>query len=506
MTEMETRSVEVRDVNTEAREVSGIAVPYGQVVNVGGFTESFDRGAIEDITDVKLFWNHQEAIGRVVRGEETDEGYSITASISKTARGEEAYTLLKDGVINKFSVGFLPVESRTDDNGVLVRTKVDLKEVSLVPFPAYQGASVAEVRNENSNNTKEDISMSNVNEVDVTDLRDSVADLERRFNVLSLGDESTKAEPQFRSYGELVKGLADPAKAESAKAEVRAYTGGTFADNDNATRPGWINTQLKVTEEKRPVLGLFKKSALPTSGMTVEFPVVTGVAGTVGEQVNEGDDLPYTEVTTGVQSAAIKTYGGWTALSRQEIERTEVGMLDINLRNLVNQYAKATEKAVRDAFVGATGVNTGTLVGDTAGDWIDVVLDSAALIEDNSKGSQAEFVLVSRDVFKRLSHMVDASGRPLFVINGDGVNSIGNVNVRGASANIAGFPVVRGDALPANSLYVASSDALTVFEDPFKSLQDDNIINLTKEFSVYGYLAVGVTNPLAIVKVDADLV
>ncbi len=104
--------------------------------------------------------------------------------------------------------------------------------------------------------------------------------------------------------------------------------------------------------------------------------------------------------------------------------------------------------------------------------------------------------------------MVDSAGRPLFVVNGDGVNTIGVTNVLGSRANVAGMPVVVGPRMPATSVYVASSEALTVFESPGAPvrLQDENIINLTKDFSLYGYLAIAVTNAKGIVKVDADLV
>ena len=510
---LEFREVEIREVNDEKREITGLAVPYGQVTEIGTYKEMFERGAFDDDTEATLFYGHDHRagglpIGKLISSRNTDEGFEVTARISQTPKGDEVYALLRDGVLKSFSVGFEPVKHQTKD-GVVVRTKANLKEVSIVPMPAYVGASIAEVR-ENNNNKEIEMTENNINS-EVVELREAFSDLERKVAVLNeRGNEIEVAGSQFRSYGELVAALGGAPGYEGRKGEaikeIRAYTGGTFADNDNATRPAWIASQLKLVEEKRPVLGLFKKGQMPSSGMSIDYPVVSGVAGTVGEQVAEGDDLPYLEVTTGTASVAIKTYGGYTSLSRQEIERSEVGMLDLNLRHLVNQYAKATETAVRNALTGATGTNTGTLSADTAAGWIDLVTDSAALIEDNSKGASAEFVLVSRDVFKRLAHMVDSSGRPMFVINGDGVNSLGNVNLRGVSANVAGFPVVVGTALPANSLYVASSEALTVFEDPFKSLQDENIINLTKDFSVYGYLAVGVTNPLAIVKVDADLV
>ena len=119
---METREFEVRLTDGETRTVAGIAVPYGDTISVGGYSERFERGAFGDIADTKLFYGHKEPIGRVVRGEDTDAGFMIEAVISDTVRGNEVHTLLRDGVLNKFSVGFEAVEDRMDD-GVVVRTK-----------------------------------------------------------------------------------------------------------------------------------------------------------------------------------------------------------------------------------------------------------------------------------------------------------------------------------------------------------------------------------------------
>lgn len=506
--ELEIRSVEVRAVDAEARTITGLAVPYGQVTNVGGMKERFEKGAFGDSQDVKLFYGHSEPIGKVTKSRETDEGYEITARISETERGNEVYTLLRDGVLNKFSVGFMPVEHRMEDD-VVVRTKAALKEVSVVAFPAYEGASISEVRNENSEvrevsdvNTqeKEDNTLSNElnTEAEFADLRGSVEELERRFAVMG-ESQSVDSAPQFRMNAEFVKALA----SGSQEARDFATTGA-----DTAAPNVWVPERLRMTAENRPTVNLFSRSALPSEGNIIEYRRISGTAGVVGEQVAEGDALPYMEVSFDSATAEVKTYGGYASLSRQAIERSSAPVLETTLEYMVRQYAKATEKAVRDALVAGTGYNTGTLSADTAAGWIDLVVDSVDLIDNTSKGSAAEFILVSSDVYKRLAHMVDGQGRPLFSIAGQSVNSLGSANIVSGSLNIAGMPVIKNSALAANTTFIASSDALKVWESanaPFR-LQDEDIVHLTKDFSLYGYMAVGITNPLSVVKVDVDLV
>ena len=54
-------------------------------------------------------------------------------------------TLVRDGVLDSFSVAFRPVRDRRE-NGVIVRAEASLSEVSLVGQPAYEGALVAGIR------------------------------------------------------------------------------------------------------------------------------------------------------------------------------------------------------------------------------------------------------------------------------------------------------------------------------------------------------------------------
>ena len=502
---LEQRSFEIRKVNTEAREVTGVAVPFDSTVEVGGFKERFERGAISDASETLLFWNHEEVIGKVTRGEETDEGYEVTAVISETVRGNEAYTLLKDGVVKKFSVGFVPVEHRMEEDTV-VRTKVNLKEVSLVPFPAYEGASVMSVRSETQQtNNKEDNTMSEDNkyapESRVADIESRFTDLERKVTVLSSGDNGVGNAPvvENRTGGELLKGLLhgdDMAK--------RAFTGATTGDTN--VQSAWLNRAVRMATENRRVLNMFSKSPHPGS-TSVTLPVLSGVTETTtGVQAAEGDDLEYVEVRWSDQTFNNVTVGNYSSLSRQAIELGTPGYLTQVLEFQAQQYAKDTEAQAASALYGATGTATATLSADTFDGWANLVINSASTLASNGSNADAEFMLVSTDVFARMATL-DDGGRPLLEVNGDGSNTIGQANIKGLSASLFGLPVVVDPSAAANTCYVLNSNAINVMESagaPFR-LQDENVINLTKDFSVYGYLIVAPVNKLAIVKVDADL-
>ena len=506
---LETRDFQIREVNDEERTVTGIAVPFDSETDVGGYREKFERGAIAGVEGVKLFWNHQEVIGKVIRGADTDAGYEVTAKFSDTTLGRDAHTLAKDGAVDKFSVGFVPVEHRTDE-GVVVRTKVDLKEVSLVPFPAYAGAQISEVRaeanNASANNSKEDSNestiMVNENVYDDSELRSELDIVKRELAVVRENGAGNSAPSiNFRSAGEFIKALA--ANDENARNEIRAYTGAVLADSH--TSNDWKSDLLRIVDRGRPVINLFDKGTLGAQGNSVEYPKVAGTSGDVAQQVAEGDNLAYLEVSITTATAPVKTFGGYSEISRQAIERSDVAYLDSVLKFQAASYAKVTNAYVAGVLAAATP-QTGTsftLSSATAASFLGAVTDGIQKISDNGLLSQdAGFVLVSTDVWSKMANLVDGNGRPLFDLNGDGANTVGNANIRGIAGSLAGLPVVVIGSFPAKTFYVANSSALVTWENPGAPLhlQDENIINLTKQFSLYGYLAAGVKDANGLVK------
>lgn len=508
---LETREFRVRSVNTEERTIEGIAAPYNQTIDVSGYKERFEPGAFGEVTDVKLSFNHnnENIIGKVVRGEDTEDGFVIEARISDTPKGNEIYTLLKDGVLDRFSVGFIPVEDTMDED-VIVRTKVDLKEVSVVPFPAYSAAQILAVREDSANDSHEskntngrshiEENMTDINYATVADLenvRDAVEEMNRRVAIMGDADATSNA-PQFRNAGEFIKALA--AGNDAAKQELRAYTGATTADSHVGN--DWKASLLTIVDRGRPVLNLFNRGPLGPSGNTIEYPYVATLTGDVASQAAEGDDLAYLEVEIDTATTPVLTFGGYSELSRQAIERSDVSYLDSVLRYQAASYAKVTNAYVRTKMVAATP-QTGTsftLSSATAADFLGAVVDGVAKIDANGQGAQADFILVSTDVYAKMASV--ASTGFAFDANNSAGATIGNVNVRGMAGSLAGVPIVVDAGLAAKSLYVASANAVTSWENagaPVR-LEDENIINLTKQFSLYGYLAAAVTNANGLVK------
>lgn len=155
--------IEIRSDGT-GRTVHGILVPYSTVARVsdGGpaYEEMFAPGAFSrdiearngDFRKVKFLYqhDHEQPIGRAVELRDDAAGLFGAFRVAKTSKGDEVLELLREGVLDSFSIGFRPIDPAPGDpisvGEPVVRTKAGLRETSLVTFPAYAGALVAGVR------------------------------------------------------------------------------------------------------------------------------------------------------------------------------------------------------------------------------------------------------------------------------------------------------------------------------------------------------------------------
>lgn len=141
----------------EGRSVYGLAMPFEQEAEIydpgESYREKFVYGAFtrtiaERGHKVKLLANHdyrQFPVGKPTMLEERDDGLHVAFDVVKTRDGDDVLELVRSGTVDSFSIGFIGVRERRE-KGVRVRTEVSLREVSLVGFPAFEGAVVAGVR------------------------------------------------------------------------------------------------------------------------------------------------------------------------------------------------------------------------------------------------------------------------------------------------------------------------------------------------------------------------
>ncbi|CAB4173545.1 COG3740 Phage head maturation protease [uncultured Caudovirales phage] len=150
-----TADLEIRADGT-GRTIHGLVVPFNVTARVsdGGpsYQEQFQRGAFtktltERRSPVKLLSQHNSSnpIGIATNMREDTAGLYGEFRVSNTASANDQLELARDGVLDSFSVGFTPIKA-TRRGETTIRTEVALREVSLVTFPAYEGAAVAGIR------------------------------------------------------------------------------------------------------------------------------------------------------------------------------------------------------------------------------------------------------------------------------------------------------------------------------------------------------------------------
>lgn len=501
---LQSRHVDVQlraaDTDDDTMIVAGVGVPYGTEVELfTGWFETIAPGAVQPRDHRMLFYRHTDPIGLVIADNQDDTAWNYRARISDTPAGREAHTLARDGVIVSSSIGFKPIEwtETRDETGVhITHTKIDVREVSLVPIPAYDAATLTEVRHAH---TKENPTMTTVTEpnLDITELRASVDELAREVNLIRTADTTDDANivplQEFRSFGHYVKALA-----AGDDLAARAFEGAVLGDTITHTK--WVGDIIKLMQDRYRVTGLFRHTQdLPSEGTTLEYGLLESDTIKVEEQANEGDDLAFGKVSLTTATAGIKTYGGWTSLSRQAIERSSIGVLDISFRALAMRYAKAIETATRTLFNTAHTAalaSTGDKVklGDStpaalatadADDWLATIL---ALLEHfDGKNYSLDGLIASKDVMLALAAVPEE--KKMLQVTGVPTDKAGTLTVDVPNANLYGLRVTLAPFLGAGKLAAYDRQAIRIQEAPGAPwrLQDENIVNITKQFSVYGY-------------------
>lgn len=502
--------------STDKREVAGIGVPLGVEIEVWpGFREVFDPECVfEGIDRAKLMLRHGELIGVIASHERSGDALNIVGKVSEIARGDEALTLARDGALDSFSIGFRAKEHvRTDheDGSITVRhTVVTTREFSLTPKPAYPDALVTDVRERpTAPPTNEGALMGDT--LNREDLEKALEDQEREFDariaqLMSGNREAAPLGDQWRSAGDFLKAIASG--DEAALEFHREYTGGKLADG--APKAVWLQDAIKLVDKPRKIINRFNRQTLPSEGNVLEWYQLKSNAMTVEEQAKEGDDLKYGKVELESKTTSVQTFGGYTELSRKAIERSTSPLVTTAHRALALAYSRRTEITARTYFYDQLAKQAAAgneikrpkdLAAMTADQWLDLIIDASEIFDD--RGFTMQGAGVSKDVFKQLMRLKDGDGRRLMNVYGAGVNQVGEVDLKGARGNLASvsFEILPGAA--AGTMEFDAPEAMSTFESAGApvQLQDENIINLSKAFSVYGYAAWSLPFPTALLPV-----
>lgn len=506
------------------------AISYTETYETPYFLERFEPGCVQGDDTVPILRDHDTTAltGKVISSGDGDTGRHIEARLTSTALGTETRTLLMDGTLTGVSVGFKPVQWREEegegDRPLIIHERIEVIEYSLTAFPAYKTAEVTSARSATPNKEKfmETITRNEFEEF-TGEVTGQLTDLLRRAEAGEFtGPAAEDDRPawqvraaSFEDMGEWVKAVSaqsDP-RHDEAMALHRDLTT-TNIPSKMSNSPGWIGDLTRKVTTRRRWINLFEQQSLPAKGMTVDYIKTTATA-TVEEQRNQLDALAKgATFTTTPGSAPVRTFGGAETISQQVIDRSESWVINDLMQAFGIQYARQTEAATKTYINGEIDKILGLHKADTdanhalevptefgAFDWIDAVVDSAGIFED--RGYTIEGLALSPDIFKRLAREAGLDGRPLLTLSGTGVNVVGNLNLPKGQGNLLNVPVHVLHGSEGRGLFY-DPIAIRTLESagaPFR-LQDQNVLNLSQDFSVYGYMAHITPHPDALLPIS----
>jgi len=484
------------------REIMGVAAPYNvEAVVADGTTVKFLPGSLPlDGAAPKLIMNHDltAAIGVVTERAEDENGVYFVARISKTAAGNDALELAKDGVLDAVSVGAEPIEAEFDDNGVLVVALARWLELSLVPLGAFPQAKITQVAA--SKKEKETMSENTTPEVAVevpaaapTAPVWAAAKTERQFNLPTPGEYMAA----MHIGGEAWRNVNAAYKQHQAKNQTAIQA--ALAQDLTTDTAGLLPTPVlgPVFEDLnfvRPVVSAFGTRAMPNgNGKAFIRPTIT--QHTSAATQTEGSAVSSTKMTIASNSVTRTTVAGGVFISQQDIDFTDPSALESILRDLAGQYMIKTDDIAADALVaGATASgSTWTFNSTNPASLIAALYDAAREIQEDTNFVPTH-IFASPNVWELLGKQLDADGRPVFGYSQGGsiigTNALGRTDgLSYLGTNVMGLNFVVDNNFATNTLLVVRAQGFECYENVRGIMTKEDPELLGRNFTYYGYFA-----------------
>jgi uncharacterized protein len=137
--------------NSDKMTFEGYASTYkrdlvGDQITQGAFSKTIQERFPRN--QIKILWQHSEPIGLPIRLEEDSKGLYIQGRLSDTQTARDAWSLMKDRVVDSMSIGYDVIkDSLSDDGSTRFLHELKLYEFSPVTFPANPDTSITDVKN-----------------------------------------------------------------------------------------------------------------------------------------------------------------------------------------------------------------------------------------------------------------------------------------------------------------------------------------------------------------------
>jgi HK97 family phage prohead protease len=501
--------VEAAAGEAPTRTISGVAAPYGISATVSdGTSVQFAPGSLPvDGKAPKLFMYHDSSqpVGLVTSRTETPEGMMFSAKIAETVAGNEALQLAKEGVLDNVSVGVDVLTSTRAEDGTIIITSAVWRELSLVPIPAFSGATITDVA-ASADMTPDEISVTEPQVEETTMSEHIEAAAPEAAPTAPTIFASAKRPARLPSAGEWMaayhQGGETFAKVNQSVTDWKTENQSTYeaAAGDVATTntPGLLpvpvaGTLVQNINFVRPVVNRLGARAYPDSGAQKTFvrPTIT-THTSAAAQAAEFDAVSATTMVIASNTISKTTVAGQVSLSVQDISFTSPAAMQLILNDLMGVLMYKTDDIAADALLAAA---TSSGVWDlTAVDLMKSIYDAAV---DVSNGTNffPDTLFVSPDVWGQLGQVVDSSNRPLFPYVGapglQGQNALGGGNATTwTGSNPLGLEIVVDSNFAAKTMIITNaSKAFEYYESGTTLMSVEQPATLSRLFSAHSYVS-----------------
>ena len=227
---------QVKDHQGDGRTITGYASTFddvpdlvGDIIDQGAFKKTVREGGPPK-KRIKLLWMHSSPLGMPFALGEDSKGLHFEAGISRTTLGNDAIELMRDGVVDKMSIGYSIIKERRDPKTEINHLKeLALHEISPVLFPANTSTSIDGLKfiDENLDRIIDGLA----ERLDPKTIAKLVAgEFERTLSGLVVPTDSTKAVVPFQDFSLAARGRTWDASA----AEKRVRSWADAEDEPNA--------------------------------------------------------------------------------------------------------------------------------------------------------------------------------------------------------------------------------------------------------------------------------
>jgi HK97 family phage prohead protease len=498
---------------TPRRTLTGIAAPYNVVARVSDGTEiMLAPGSLpEDGKNPKLYMYHDstQPVGLVTARQDTPEGMLFEARISSTVAGDEALTLATDGVLDSVSVGISATEFSYNEDGVMVITQAEWQELSLVPQPAFAGATIEKVlasihQNPDTLDNNPDITeVEETEDMEKTPAPEVVeaaaiptapvfAAAKRDFVLPTAGEFMAAFHIGGDTFANMNKAVAD--YTASKRTPLQAAAGDVLTtDTLGLLSTVVLGPLVQDLNFLRPVVEAVGARAYPDNGQQKTFirPTIT-THTSVAAQANELAATSATTMVIASNSVSKTTLAGQVTLSQQDIDFTNPAAMQLILNDLMGEYMIASDNLCADNLL--TAATSSGVWDGTVADLYKSIFDSA---NDISSGRNwlPTHLFVSVDVWSQLGQLVDSTGRAIFplIANGlSGQNAAGSLNATSWNGNPLGLQLVVDSNFAAKTMIVTrvgqgQGDAFEYYESIRGLMSVEQPAVLGRNMSFHGY-------------------